>query len=157
MEILHIMMRRRCPLQIFSLTVLVRLLLEFAYTAASLIPVPVQTGSVQQAPNDVFSSNIFMFILSALLLPIFYSSVFFGDISDFTAWSKFLVLSAEPGYYPEGSVQSLPNLTHFPLLLIAGSTRDPSQVFILLQTIYQAFDELAKRRNVFKVETIGDR
>ena len=37
-----------------------------------------------------------------------------------------------------------------------SSTRDPSQVFILLQTVFQAFDKIAKRRKVFKVETIGD-
>lgn len=37
-----------------------------------------------------------------------------------------------------------------------SSTRDPAQVFILLQTVYQAFDAIAKRRKVFKVETIGD-
>lgn len=37
-----------------------------------------------------------------------------------------------------------------------SSSRDPAQVFILLQTIYQAFDVIAKRRKVFKVETIGD-
>jgi class 3 adenylate cyclase len=37
-----------------------------------------------------------------------------------------------------------------------SSTRDPGQVFDLLQTIYQAFDHVAKRRRVFKVETIGD-
>lgn len=37
-----------------------------------------------------------------------------------------------------------------------SSTREPAQVFILLQTVYQAFDVIAKRRNVFKVETIGD-
>jgi hypothetical protein len=37
-----------------------------------------------------------------------------------------------------------------------SSTRDPAQVFILLQTVYQAFDKIAKRRKVFKVETIGD-
>lgn len=37
-----------------------------------------------------------------------------------------------------------------------SSTRDPTQVFILLQTVYQAFDRIAKRRKVFKVETIGD-
>jgi class 3 adenylate cyclase len=33
---------------------------------------------------------------------------------------------------------------------------EPSQVFILLETIYKAFDEIAKRRGVFKVETVGD-
>jgi class 3 adenylate cyclase len=37
-----------------------------------------------------------------------------------------------------------------------SSTRDPSQVFELLETIYHAFDEIARRRKVFKVETIGD-
>lgn len=37
-----------------------------------------------------------------------------------------------------------------------SSTRDPSQVFTLLQTIYGAFDEIAKKHRVFKVETIGD-
>jgi hypothetical protein len=37
-----------------------------------------------------------------------------------------------------------------------SSSREPAQVFILLQTLYQAFDAIAKRRRVFKVETIGD-
>jgi class 3 adenylate cyclase len=37
-----------------------------------------------------------------------------------------------------------------------SSCREPAQVFILLQTIYQAFDLIAKHRKVFKVETIGD-
>eukprot|EP00934_Nitzschia_sp_Nitz4_P004266 Nitzschia sp. Nitz4//scaffold216_size36101//31917//35797//NITZ4_007786-RA/size36101-snap-gene-0.13-mRNA-1//1//CDS//3329542209//4256//frame0 len=50
-------------------------------------------------------------------------TVFFGDISGFTAWS---------------------------------STREPAQVFVLLQAVYGAFDVIAKRRRVFKVETIGD-
>ena len=37
-----------------------------------------------------------------------------------------------------------------------SSAREPSQVFILLETIYKQFDKLAKSRKVFKVETIGD-
>jgi hypothetical protein len=37
-----------------------------------------------------------------------------------------------------------------------SSCREPAQVFILLQTIYQAFDLIAKHRKVFKVETNGD-
>lgn len=37
-----------------------------------------------------------------------------------------------------------------------SSERQPEQVFTLLQEIFQAFDRLAKRRDVFKVETIGD-
>jgi class 3 adenylate cyclase len=37
-----------------------------------------------------------------------------------------------------------------------SSVREPSQVFILLETLYRAFDMIAKRRRVFKVETVGD-
>jgi hypothetical protein len=36
-----------------------------------------------------------------------------------------------------------------------ASVREPSQVFTLLETVYGAFDTVAKRRRVFKVETIG--
>mmetsp|Transcript_2536 Transcript_2536/g.6381 ORF Transcript_2536/g.6381 Transcript_2536/m.6381 type:complete len:1225 (+) Transcript_2536:138-3812(+) len=37
-----------------------------------------------------------------------------------------------------------------------SSAREPSQVFTLLETVYRAFDEIATRRRVFKVETVGD-
>jgi GTP cyclohydrolase III len=37
-----------------------------------------------------------------------------------------------------------------------SSTRQPTQVFTLLETVYAAFDSIAKKRGVFKVETIGD-
>ena len=37
-----------------------------------------------------------------------------------------------------------------------SSTREPTQVFTLLETVYHAFDEIAKNRRVFKVETVGD-
>jgi Adenylate and Guanylate cyclase catalytic domain len=37
-----------------------------------------------------------------------------------------------------------------------SSVRQPTQVFHLLESVYAAFDEIAKRRGVFKVETIGD-
>jgi hypothetical protein len=37
-----------------------------------------------------------------------------------------------------------------------SSAREPTQVFRLLETIYFHFDELAKQRKVFKVETVGD-
>ncbi len=37
-----------------------------------------------------------------------------------------------------------------------SSTREPTQVFTLLESVYGAFDEIAARRGVFKVETIGD-
>lgn len=37
-----------------------------------------------------------------------------------------------------------------------STSRQPEDVFFLLESIYQAFDGIASRRNVFKVETIGD-
>jgi hypothetical protein len=37
-----------------------------------------------------------------------------------------------------------------------SSSREPSQVFTLLESIFEAFDGIAKRHKVFKVETIGD-
>eukprot|EP00980_Cylindrotheca_fusiformis_P015107 scaffold4170_cov79-Cylindrotheca_fusiformis.AAC.1 len=37
-----------------------------------------------------------------------------------------------------------------------SSAREPHQVFVLLETIYGAFDKIAYRHNVFKVETVGD-
>uniref|UniRef100_A0A7S3L1M8 Phosphodiesterase n=1 Tax=Amphora coffeiformis TaxID=265554 RepID=A0A7S3L1M8_9STRA len=37
-----------------------------------------------------------------------------------------------------------------------SSLRDPAQVFTLLESIYSAFDAIARKRGVFKVETIGD-
>jgi class 3 adenylate cyclase len=37
-----------------------------------------------------------------------------------------------------------------------SSTRMPEEVFELLETFFGAFDRIAKRRSVFKVETIGD-
>jgi Adenylate and Guanylate cyclase catalytic domain len=37
-----------------------------------------------------------------------------------------------------------------------SSTREPAQVFVLLETIYNAFDTIAHRLGVYKVETVGD-
>lgn len=37
-----------------------------------------------------------------------------------------------------------------------SSVREPSQVFTLLETVYHSFDDIARRRRVFKVETVGD-
>jgi Adenylate and Guanylate cyclase catalytic domain len=37
-----------------------------------------------------------------------------------------------------------------------SSSRDPTHVFTLLQTLYQGFDRIAQREKVFNVETIGD-
>ena len=35
-------------------------------------------------------------------------------------------------------------------------SREPAQVFTLLETIYNEFDTIAKRKRIFKVETVGD-
>lgn len=51
------------------------------------------------------------------------ATIFFGDLSGFTAWS---------------------------------ARHSPEEVFELLETLYTAFDQLAQRRGVFKVETVGD-
>ena len=37
-----------------------------------------------------------------------------------------------------------------------SSQRDPCQVFTLLELLFHSFDTIAKRRNVYKVETRGD-
>jgi hypothetical protein len=37
-----------------------------------------------------------------------------------------------------------------------SSEREPAAVFTLLESIYGAFDKIAKKFNIFKVETIGD-
>jgi len=37
-----------------------------------------------------------------------------------------------------------------------SSTREPEHVFLLLENLYHEFDDVALRRGVFKVETIGD-
>lgn len=69
------------------------------------------------------------------------TTILFADIAGFTAWSsgacwKVLVV--------------LKKLTQ------SVTVREPSQVFILLETLYHAFDVIAKQRGVFKVETVGD-
>jgi class 3 adenylate cyclase len=37
-----------------------------------------------------------------------------------------------------------------------SSTREPSQVFTLLESVYHDVDVIAKHRRVFKVEVVGD-
>jgi Adenylate and Guanylate cyclase catalytic domain len=42
------------------------------------------------------------------------------------------------------------------ILTYSRTVRDPSQVFMLLESVYCAFDAVATRMKVFKVETVGD-
>ena len=44
----------------------------------------------------------------------------------------------------------------FSNVLAWASVREPSQVFMLLETVYGAFDGIAKRTRVFKVESVGE-
>jgi Adenylate and Guanylate cyclase catalytic domain len=37
-----------------------------------------------------------------------------------------------------------------------SSEREPAQVFVLLESLFSTFDQIARRHKVFKVETIGD-
>jgi len=37
-----------------------------------------------------------------------------------------------------------------------SSMREPSQVFMLLETVYQTFDKIAKSHRVLRIETVGD-
>jgi class 3 adenylate cyclase len=37
-----------------------------------------------------------------------------------------------------------------------SSAREPNQVFMLLESVYGTFDQIVKRRRIFKVETVGD-
>lgn len=41
-------------------------------------------------------------------------------------------------------------------MLFPPQVREPTAVFTLLETLYHSFDKIAKRRRVFKVETVGD-
>jgi class 3 adenylate cyclase len=73
---------------------------------------------------------------------------------------------AHPGHSDEEIHESKPIADLFPNTTVMfadisgftawSSVREPSQVFTLLETVYKAFDTNAKRRRVFKVETVGD-
>ena len=52
-----------------------------------------------------------------------------------------------PAYYRFADIAGFTNWS---------SKRDPPQVFQLLEALYGVFDKQAKKRSVFKVETIGD-
>ena len=74
--------------------------------------------------------------------------------------------SADDGLIPKEILANKPIADFFPhcTVLFAdivgftawSSSRDPTAVFTLLESLYSCFDRLARRLNVFKVETIGD-
>lgn len=77
----------------------------------------------------------------------------FADIVGFTAWYVNHIICAM-----HGTVVNIA-LTH-PLpnghSRLRSSAREPNQVLTLLEVVFSAFDEIAARRGVFKVETVGD-
>jgi class 3 adenylate cyclase len=64
------------------------------------------------------------------------------------------ILSSRPmaDLYPNTTIL----FADLPGFMAWSSAREPVQIFILLETLYKAYDEIARRRGVFKVETIGD-
>jgi class 3 adenylate cyclase len=78
-----------------------------------------------------------------------------------TAMSSFLAGSAQGSVFgSEPIADFFPSCTVI-FIDIANFTawcseRDPSQVFILLENLYHAFDKVAEQLGIFKVETIGD-
>eukprot|EP00980_Cylindrotheca_fusiformis_P017119 scaffold5260_cov101-Cylindrotheca_fusiformis.AAC.3 len=72
----------------------------------------------------------------------------------------------DEGFIGSKSMASAPLADLFPSVTVVfadlvgftawSSAREPHQVFILLETIYGAFDKLAYRHGIFKVETVGD-
>ena len=43
-------------------------------------------------------------------------------------------------------------LTHLVALEICSAARDPSQIFVFLETLYGSFDQAALTHGVFKIE-----
>jgi len=87
------------------------------------------------------------------------------DTSDLVLSNRFLAEYQVP-MDSAGTLSAMPIYNQFPattvlFMDVAGFTawsseRDPEQVFTLLENVYQRFDAIARRLNVFKIETIGD-
>lgn len=54
--------------------------------------------------------------------------------------------------YPAATIM----FAEIPAFTAWSSIREPTHIFMLLEAIFQAFDEIAKKRHVFKVETVAD-
>lgn len=89
------------------------------------------------------------------------TTIFFADLSGtfascfiklvYFVWHKFeLVMPPQLTCHLLNSLHSTPGFTKW------SSSREPAAVFKLLETLFGAFDVIAKQRRVFKVETIGD-
>jgi Adenylate and Guanylate cyclase catalytic domain len=106
---------------------------------SSLFPTAVRDRLMQQRENDSKTRNFRGFL---------------ADKSDHNLNPKELLFQTKPiaDLFPETTIifADIVNFTAW------SSVRDPTQVFTLLETVYNAFDDIARKRRVFKVETIGD-
>ncbi|KAG7344718.1 adenylate/guanylate cyclase [Nitzschia inconspicua] len=75
-------------------------------------------------------------------------------VSGVSSSSTPLVLATKPiaDYYPSSTLM----VTDLVGFTAWSSEREPAQVFTLLETLFNAFDAIAKKKNIFKVETNGD-
>ena len=71
------------------------------------------------------------------------STILFADIAGFTAWSSM----REPGQVSSDASCTKSNFGH--------ESKHRTQVFRLLETIFNTFDMIAERHSIFKVETVG--
>ena len=63
--------------------------------------------------------------------------------------------------YSFAAYNTAQKLTLFHIFQVDGFTqwsaqKEPYQVFMLLEALFKAFDKIAKRREIFKIETIAD-
>jgi class 3 adenylate cyclase len=89
-----------------------------------------------------------------------------NDANDNVGGESFLTGGEESEKIGIGAYKTRPIADYFPHTTVMfadisgftawSSTREPFQVFQLLETLYGAFDDIAERRGVFKVETVGD-
>lgn len=77
------------------------------------------------------------------------NSVKFSKVDMKSAASKSMAIAE---LYPETTVffAEIPSFTAW------SSIREPAQIFMLLESVFAAFDDIARKRKVFKVETVGD-
>ena len=77
-----------------------------------------------------------------------------------TRLKTFLEDEPQPGDTSEPIADLFPESTIMFLDIVGftawSSEREPAQVFTLLETLYAAFDRVAEKLGVFKIETIGD-
>jgi Adenylate and Guanylate cyclase catalytic domain len=81
--------------------------------------------------------------------------------SQYFASSRSTAMTKSSSIFGSDPIADLFPHTTVMFLDIAGFTawsseREPSQVFMLLESLYHAFDSVARQLGVFKVETIGD-